>query len=346
MSRLLLATAVFFLLLCPGIEAQQHTIIALSHSDFTTYELDPITGQIVNRFVAENQPHEGVVTPDGKTLFTAIPQGPHLVIVDMETWQEKGKIETPYFSRPAEAEVGQDGQVTINTSASPHGVALNRDGTKLYVGVERSEVPGVVVYDVIEGRVTKKIDLLLEGGHFLAIDHRTDKLYYPHRTDDRVVVVDTQTDEIQTIIHVQGGPVGVDFTERGEAWVHSDYDGSVTVIDTDRDEVIEVIQTDGRGAGRIAVSPDGRYAASTHGETQDVAIIDTQKRAVVATLPLGPGPGFPLFSPASDKLYVMNSAGGDVVVVDLRTMSEEARYDVGVDPFGGTIRYIGGRGNN
>ena len=58
---------------------------------------------------------------------------------------------------------------------------------------------------------------------------------------------------------------------------------------------------------------------------------------------LGRGPGFPLFSPASDKLYVMNSAMGDLVVLDLRTMAEEARYEVGVDPFGGTIRYTGGR---
>jgi len=343
MSRSLSAAAVAFLVLSTVAEAQQHTVIALSHSDFTAYELDVVAGRIVNRFVAENQPHEGVITPDGKTLFAAIPQGPHVVIVDLETWQETGKIETPYFSRPPVERTGQGGQRTVTTSASPHGVALNRDGTKLYIGVETSDVPGIVVYDVRAGRVTKKIDLLLEGGHFLAIDHRTDKLYYPHRDDDRVVVIDTRTDEIIKIIHIEGGPVGVAFTPGGEAWVHSDHDGSVAVIDMSRDEVVEVVQTEGRGAGRIAVSPDGRYAASTHGDTQDVAIIDTRRRAVVATVPLGPGPGFPLFSPASDKLYVMNAGGGNVVVIDLQTLSEEARYDVGVNPFGGTIRYLEGR---
>lgn len=343
MGRSFLAACMVSLLLSVGAEAQGHTIIVLSHSDFTAYEFDPVAGRIVNQFVAENQPHEGVVSPDGRTLFAAIPSGPHVVIVDTETWREKGRIETEYFTRPPEERTGRGGQTTVNTSASPHGVALNRDGTKLYVGVERAAVPGIVVYDVRTGRVTKKIELLLEGGHFLAIDRRTDKLYYPHRTDNRVVVIDTRTDEVLKIIHVEGGPVGVAFTPGGEAWVHSDYDGSVTVIDMERDEVVEVIRTEGRGAGRIAVSPDGRYAASTHGETQDVAIIDTAKREVVATVPLGRGPGFPLFSPASDKLYVMNSGMGDMVVVDLRTMAEEARYKVGVDPFGGTIRYVGGR---
>jgi YVTN family beta-propeller protein len=338
MKRTLTAASILAVALCACADAQQHTVIALSHADFTAYELDPATGQIVNTFVAADQPHEGVVSPDGRTLYAAVPQAAHVVIIDLETWQETGKIESEYFTRPAEEREGPDGSITVNTSASPHGIALNADGSKLYVGTERSEVPGLIVYDTQGGHVTGKIDLLLEGGHFLAIDPRTDKLYYPHRADNRVVVLDTRTDEILKIIPVEGGPVGVAFTPDGEAWIHSDYDGSVTVIDMATDEVVDRIETGGMGAGRMAVSPDGRYAASTHGDTEDVAIIDTASREVVASVPLGQGPGFPLFSPDSDKLYVMNSRGGDVVVVDLGSMAEEARYDVGVNPFGGTIR--------
>jgi YVTN family beta-propeller protein len=99
-----------------------------------------------------------------------------------------------------------------------------------------------------------------------------------------------------------------------------------------------VIPTGGQGAGRIAVSPDGRYAASTHGGTQDVAIIDTDKRAVAATVQLGRGPGFPLFSPDSSKLYVLNSGSGDVAVIDVKTRAVTARYKVGTDPFGGFVK--------
>lgn len=338
MDRTLTAACFLAVALFGCADAQQHTVIALSHSDFTAYELDPATGEIVNTFVAENQPHEGVVSADGRTLYAAVPQAAHVVIVDLETWQETGKIESEYFMRPPEERQGPDGEITVNTSASPHGIALNSDGSKLYVGTERSEVPGLIVYDTRAGNVIGKIDLLLEGGHFLAIDPRTDKLYYPHRSDNRVVVLDTRTDEILKIIPVEGGPVGVAFTPGGEAWIHSDYDGSVSVIDMATDEVVARIETGGMGAGRMAVSPDGRYAASTHGDTEDVAIINTATREVVASVPLGQGPGFPLFSPGSDKLYVMNSRGGDVVVVDLGSMSEEGRYDVGVNPFGGTIR--------
>ena len=327
-------------------EAQDHTIIALSHADFTAYELDPATGRIVNQFTAENQPHEGVVSPDGRTIFVVIPRDPpYITILDAASFEEKGRIESEYFHRPPEP--GQPGsEATPNTSALPHGVALNRAGTKLYVGVEGSQVPGIVVYDVTGGVVSKKIDLLLEGGHFLAIDARTDKLYYPHRDDDRVVVIDTRTDEIVKIIDVPGGPVGVDFTPGGEAWVHSDYDGTVTVIDTSTDEVVATIDTGGQGAGRIAVSSDGRFAASTRNDTENVALIDIGKRQVTGHVALGPGPGFPLFAPDGRKLYVMNSRGGDVAIIDLSgdgTGQVEARYPVGVNPFGGTLRHLPAR---
>ena len=91
------------------------------------------------------------------------------------------------------------------------------------------------------------------------------------------------------------------------------------------------------------MSLDGRYAASTHSETGDVAIIDTRTKEVVGTVPIG-GMSYPLFSPDSSKLYVMNSCpDGGVTVVDVKTMKVEARYKVGVSPFGGAIRYVKGR---
>jgi YVTN family beta-propeller protein len=196
----------------------------------------------------------------------------------------------------------------------------------------------VVVYDVKAGKVLEKIDLLLRGGHYLQIQPGTDKLYYPHRNDNRVVVIDTKTDRIVKIISVEGGPVGVAFAPNGEVWLHEDGDGSVTVVDSKTDEVVKVIPTGGKGAGRMAVSPDGRLAASTHSESEDVAILDTAKRAVVSTVKVGKGPGFPMFSPDGSTLYVLNSGMGDVAVVDLRTMAVKARYKAGTDPFGGGIR--------
>jgi YVTN family beta-propeller protein len=320
--------------------ASDHALVVLSHSNHTVYELDPVTGRILHEFVTPDQPHEAAISADGATIFASVPAASFVSILDGATFKEKGRIESEYFKRTPQARrAGRDGAPPgpPNTSASPHGMGLNSDGSKLYIGTENADVPGVVVYDVKAGKVLKKIEIGLEGGHYLQVQPGTDKLYYPHRTANRVVVIDTKTDRIVKTIPVEGGPVGVAFAPNGEVWFHEDGDGSVTVADSKTDEVIKVIQTGGKGAGRMAVSRDGKYAASTHSTSEDVAIIDARTKAILSTVKIGRGPGFPIFSPDNTKLYVLNSGMGDVAVVDLKTMSVSARHKVGKDPFGGGI---------
>jgi DNA-binding beta-propeller fold protein YncE len=168
-----------------SLSAQAHSLIVLSHSNHTVYEIDPASGRVLHEFVAPDQPHEGAVTSDGATIFASVPAAAFVEILDARTFTEKGRIDSEYFKRPPQARRGREGAPASppNTSASPHGVALNTDNSKLYIGVENAEVPGVVVYDVKTGKVLKKIDLLLRGGHYLQIQPGTDKLYYPHRNE-------------------------------------------------------------------------------------------------------------------------------------------------------------------
>ena len=338
MALRLIVTFLTFGIVALTSAAGTHTLVVLSHNDHTAYELDPASGKILRSFKAIDQPHEGVVSADGKTVFVAVPNGPVVSILDAATFKETSRIETPLFRRTPRRPANAAPDTPPQTSASPHGVALTNDGSKLYIGLENADVPGVVVYDVKTRQVIKKIDLLLNGGHYLAIQPGTDKLYYPHRNDDRVVVLDTKTDRILKVIPVKGGPVGVAFRPNGEVWLHEDGDGSVTVVNSTSDDVVAVIPTGGKGAGRIAVSPDGAYAASTHSGSGDVALIETASRQVVASVPLGKGPGFPLFSPDSTTLYVMNSGEGDVAVIDVAARKVTARHKVGVNPFGGAVR--------
>ncbi len=335
-----LAPLAFLLAATTSARAQAHTLIVLSHTNHTVYEVDPTSGVVLHQFVAPDQPHEAVVTADGGTIFASIPMAAFVEILDARSFTEKGRIESEYFRRtPMPGRPGRDGSPGPPiTSASPHGMSLNNDGTKLYIGTENADISGVIVYDVRSGKVLKKIPLLLEGGHYLQVQPGTDKLYYPHRTDNRVVVIDTKTDRILKIIPIAGGPVGVAFAPNGDVWFHEDGDGSVTVVDSKTDTVTKVIQTGGKGAGRMAVSPNGRFAASPHSDSRDVAIIDAAHKTMLATIPIGRGPGFPMFSPDSTKLYVEESGNGDLVVIDLKTMAVGARYKIGTDPFGGAVR--------
>ena len=338
-------TAAFGLLLpllaiAAPLSAQDYTIVALSHTDNLVTEHEPLSGRVLKRFAVPGgwfgEVHEAAIAPDGRTMYVSVPYSKFVLVLDLETFTEKGRIESEHFTRPEMARNFARGVTRTTTTTDPHGVALNNDATKLYVTVEFAPVPGVVVYDLKAKRTIKKIDTVVPS-NYLWVQPKTDKLYVPTRAD-RVLVVDTKTDTIRTVIPVQGAPNGVDFAPNGEVWVNGNADGSVTVIDSATDTVTKVIKTTGKGTGRGAVSPDGRFAAATQGP--QVTVIDAQSKAIVATFKTTEsGQGFPLFSPDSKTLFVMNEVGGDMAIFDITTMSDTGRrYPIGGASFGGGIR--------
>ena len=200
----------------------------------------------------------------------------------------------------------------------------------------------MVVYDVKAGKVIAKIALPING-EFMQIQPRTDKLYIPNR--EGLLIVDTKTDKLIGNMPITGAPTGAAFGKNSEVWLGENGDGSITVVNGKKDEVVKVIQTAGKGSSRIAVSPDGKWAADTHNTTEDVMLIDTAKKEVVGTVNVGKGPSLPVFSPDSSKLYVMTAGGpctagcpGNVVVVDVAQMKSTATYKVANDAFAVLVR--------
>src|SRR5262245_5683021 len=107
MRKVLLAAG-FVLLGAAVVSAQNHTIIALGHNDFSVNEVDPATGKIVQKFTAMNQQHEAAISPDGKTIFASVPQAGHVVILG-PTLEEKGKIESAFFKEHTPQPAGARG---------------------------------------------------------------------------------------------------------------------------------------------------------------------------------------------------------------------------------------------
>jgi YVTN family beta-propeller protein len=344
LAAVLLATTA--LALPPRALAQKYTIIAVCHTENKVAEIDPATGRTLNTFIVPGdwfgETHEGAITADGETMYVSTPYQKKVLILDLTTFKQRGAIESPYFSRPAEVRTFVRIGKRETTSSDPHGVALNGDESKLYVSVEFGDPPGVVVVDLKSG-TTRKIDTG-SAGNYLWVQPKTGKLYFPTR-DNKVVVIDTKTDTVMRSIPVEGMPNGVDFSLNGDVWVNGDRDGSITVIDSKTDAVVKVLQPRSKGPGRVAASPDGRLIAATHGP--DVSIVDVATRTIVADLKFSPtdtGHGFPAFSPDSNILHVMSELSDDMVTFDLRTMKQSGpRVPIGGASFGGGIRRLSGR---
>ena len=114
-------------------QGRGHSLVVLSHSNHTVYEVNPTDGAILHAFVAPDQPHEAAITSDGGTVFASVPAAGIVEILDGKTFREKGRIESDYFRT-------RDGK-----SASPHGMGVTSDNSRLYVGTENADISGVVV---------------------------------------------------------------------------------------------------------------------------------------------------------------------------------------------------------
>ena len=81
------------------------------------------------------------------------------------------------------------------------------------------------------------------------------RLFVNARNADKVVVIDTATHEVETILDVGDRPVH-SFVYEDEIWVHADGDGGFNVIDAETLEVSEVIDanTVGTGHGKLLLS--------------------------------------------------------------------------------------------
>lgn len=329
--------------------AQEYTIIALPHTENKISEVHPFNGQVLREWVlpTEGDPwfgesHEAVISPDSRVAYVTFPYSKMVLVFDLKTFEPIEELHTEYFSRSPQVRSFARGIRKEVTSGDPHGIALSAEGRKLYITVAYANVPGLVVYDTVE-KTFKKINTVVAGNH-VGVHPDNGKVYFPTR-DRHVIVIDGETDEIIKVLRLPAGsrPTGVSFGgPNAEAWVNGDGDGSITIIDTRTDEIIKTMQPRSSGAGRTATSPDGRWAASTHG--LDVSIINTATQEIIATRRLTTNDaehGFPLFSPDSTVLHVMNELSDDIVSFDIRTLEETGeRTYVGDTVFGGGVRIL------
>jgi DNA-binding beta-propeller fold protein YncE len=317
-----------------------HTLVVFHPGPHAVDEIDPATGKILHQLTVEDQPHEAAISPDGRTIYATLPAAGAVVAIDAATLTLKTKIECDFFKAPPHPQGRKGG---MSTSASPHALAISDDGNKLYVGLSWRDHPGVVVYDLKGGKALSKIDLPASG-EFQRIQPGKDRLFVPTR--EGLVVIDTKSEKIAATVPIKGNPVGVDFTRGGEIWTSENGDGTVTVVDGRTYQIVKTLQTEGKGAGRMAVSADGKWAAATHETTEDVILFDIAKKEIAGTVAIGKGASLPVFSPDSTKLYVMTAGGpctegcpGNVVVIDPREAKLTARYKVADDAFAVVVRF-------
>ena len=108
------------------------------------------------------------------------------------------------------------------------------------------------------------------------------RIFVNARNADQVLVIDTDSREVETILDVGDRPVH-SYSLNGELWVHVDGDGGFNVIDQETLEVSELIEanTVGTGHGKLLLSESlGNNTYATNTAEPAVFPINTETREV------------------------------------------------------------------
>jgi YVTN family beta-propeller protein len=121
------------------------------------------------------------------------------------------------------------------------------------------------------------------------------------------------------------------------AWVVSAGSGTVRPVDVLSHHEGSPVAV-GRGPTGIVMSPDGSRAYVLAATAGKVTVVDTTKRRVVASIPIGPGAGDAshaggiAITPDGSTVYVVDAGGDNVTPIDTATDTAGAAIHVGRHP--------------
>ncbi|OLO28993.1 hypothetical protein BTR23_16595 [Alkalihalophilus pseudofirmus] len=219
-------------------------------------------------------------------------------------------------SHPAHVTVTENGQTVVVTNSGDNTVSIIDRGVGELVNVEVGEYP-----------------------HGVRISPDQQYAYIANMQSENVSVVDLHSNVEVKRVHVGAGAVQTGFSHDGKyAFVGLHGDDQLAVIDTSSQELINKIDV-GKGPVQMYASYDHRYVIVANQGSEEypsdtISIINLDLLQVEKELPLGLGAHGIVISKDSRYAFVTNMFEDTISVVDLETLEEINRIDVGSYPNG------------
>ncbi|HZT77674.1 MAG TPA: YncE family protein [Vicinamibacterales bacterium] len=320
MNRLLIA-ALICAALSPFAAAQRGgRLLVLNKDDATLVVVDPESGAILGTAPTGQQPHEVVVSSDGKYAFASnygggpAPAGHTISMIDIAARKELRRIDVAPLSRP-------------------HG--LDFAGGKLYFTAEGSRA--IARYDPAADKVDWQFETGQQTTHMVRVARDLRTIFTSNIGSDSVskIVQGANGQWTQTTIAVGKGPEGIDLSPDGrEVWSAGSRDGSVVVIDAATGTVKARIDAGTKRSNRIKLTPDAKFALVSDLDAGELVVIDAPARKVARRIALGKQPEGVLVDPSGARAFVAVNGDNAIAVVDLTSWQVMKRLSPGAGPDG------------
>jgi YVTN family beta-propeller protein len=302
-------------------------LIVLNKSDHEAVLVDPATLEPVARIPTGRGPHEVAVSRDGRLAYVSN-YGMYGVFREGQRVNEPGNTISVL---DLEARAVKD-TLDLGTYAKPHGVAVSRDGKRLWVTCEDSRA--VLELDARTGAVLKSWKTEQETSHMIVPAGDETKLFVANIRSGTATVIERATDRV-TSLATAAGAEGIDVSPDGrEVWVTNRADSSISVLDARRDTVIAKIESGGRFPIRVKFTPDGREAWVSCLQSDAVTVFDARTRQLLATVPVGAAPVGIQMAPDGKRAFVANTNADLVTVIDVVARKVIATFTTGNEPDG------------
>jgi len=293
-------------------------LLVLNKEDAAMVIVDPDSCSVLGKVGVGVQPHELVVSTDGKTAFASNygsgPDPGHTIsMIDVAARKELRRIDTAPLMRP-------------------HGLAFA--GGKLYFTAEGSKK--IARYDPAADKVDWEFETGQATTHMVMVSKDLKTIFTSNIGSNNVSIIRQGTGGqwTQTLVAVGKGPEGIDVAPNGrEVWSAHSQDGGLSVIDVASATVTATIDAGTKRSNRVKVTAEGKFALVSDLTAGDLVVLDAAKHTVIKRLPLGKQPEGVLIAP-DGRVFVAVNGDNQVAVVDPKTWTVTKRISPGTGPDG------------
>lgn len=291
------------------------TLVVLNKGSNSASFIDVASGDTLTILPTGRDPHELVVTGDGRwAVGTNFRGGNSLTVFDVQNLAVARTID-------------------LSDHPAPHGILLMPGEQEVIVTTEGSDE--VIIVNFHTGAIVKAIDTQQPGSHMVALSESGAIAYTANTQGNSVSVIDVANGRTIRSLDVPQRPEAITTNPSGsEIWVGSNAEGVVSVVDPENGGISEQFG-DFSWPYRILLTRDGRYAIMPDARNEDLRIFDRAAGREHARMDFaGRGPqGLTLH--ANDRtLFLSLSRADEVVVIDIESAQILATFDTGSGPDG------------
>jgi YVTN family beta-propeller protein len=253
----------------------------------------------------------------GNTLYFADTGNDTLAVVPSQSLNPKDYVDTP--------------ETLIPVGVNPEGLAVSPDGSQVWVADTgpQTGLPSLGAISVVStatDKVTATLKLSVTDPRQIAFSPSGGTAYVT--TSAGVLVYNTASDRLVTLIPGLGDPEGVTVAPNGTVYVTNTEQNVVDVISPATNRVTRTIAV-GQLPWQMAITSSGGTLYVADGDSDAVSVINTATNAVTSTIAVSGDPVSVALTPDGSRLWVGGLTSGNVSVIDTSNDAIVGSFAVG-----------------